>query len=134
MQWLYLPLICALTLRAGDSELPDLNVNSQYTVDDVQVGYLRHPKRKPALSTDLRSNLDQVVGQKLDHGRLEGLAKLIQKELRVPDVSLKVAKGATPDHVTVKFEVNDRQESFDVDVPQFAYHSRQGWTGEDGTG
>src|SRR5262249_9482913 len=63
--------------------------------------------------------------------RLKELAGRIKKELRVPDVSVHVAKGATPDHVTVTFEIRkEKDQDFDLDVPKFVYHSRQGWSGE----
>ena len=121
--------LAACSLRADDTE-SDLNVNARYTVDAVHVAYVKHPKKMPELSMPLRAEIDQVVGEKLDNGKLESLASRIKKELRVPDVKFTVAKGTTPDHVTVNFEVNEHEEKFDLDATKFLYHSRQGWTGE----
>src|SRR5262249_7890378 len=78
-----------------------------------------------------KSELDEMVGQKLDDSRLQELARRIKKELRVPDVSVKVSKGAVADSVKVNFEIaNEHDQDFDLDVPKFVYHSRQGWSGQ----
>src|SRR5258708_22543920 len=72
-----------------------------------------------------------MVGQKLDDTRLQDFARRIKKELRVPDVSVKVTKGDAADSVKVNFEVaKEHEQEFDLHVPKFAYHSRQGWSGE----
>src|SRR6185295_11085996 len=103
------------------------NVNSRYTVESVQVTGWRVSK----LSDNLRNKIDSQTGQKLDHPRLELLALEIKRELHVPDVTLHVARGATPDHVAVTFEVpRSHQQEVDLHVSKFLYHSKQGWSGE----
>jgi hypothetical protein len=82
------------------------------------------------LSMPLRSELDEMVGQKLDDSRLQDLARRMRRELRVP-VTVKVARGTIPESVTVTFEIaREREQKFDLSVPRFAYYSRQGWSGE----
>jgi hypothetical protein len=57
--------------------------------------------------------------------------RCIKKELRVPDVAVKVTKGDAAESVVVNFEVaKEHQQDFDLHVPKFVYHSRQGWSGE----
>ncbi len=104
----------------------DINVNSRYTVERVNVS----GNASGRVTLELRQELDAVVGQKLDHSVLDRLAARIRRDLRVQTVSIHVKRGQVPDHVTVEFEVdNAHHRDFDVDIPKFAYHSRQGWTG-----
>jgi hypothetical protein len=104
----------------------DVNVNSRYTVEKVDVS----GKLGPRISHELRQELDSIVGQKLDHSVLERLSARIRHDLRVQNVAVRVRRGEVPDHVTVEFEVQSgRRKDFDIDVPKFAYNSRQGWSG-----
>jgi hypothetical protein len=119
-------------LAAGDKEDPQqtieaLNVNARYTIESVHVLGAKMVR----LSQPLRGELDQVVGQKLDHPRLDKIADQIKKELHVSDVTVKVEKGATPEHVKVDFEIkNSHKQNFDLNVARFLYNSKLGWTGE----
>jgi hypothetical protein len=61
---------------------------------------------------------------------LESLATRLQKELHVPKVNVRVSKGRMPDRVSVTFDAGGDDESFDIDLGKFLYHSKQGWTGE----
>jgi hypothetical protein len=132
--WLLIGSLAAvgMTAAGGDKEDPQqtieaLNVNARYTVDSV---HLRGTKMV-RLSQPLRGELDQVVGQKLDHPRLERLADQIKKELHVADVTVRVEKGATPDHVTVAFEIKpSHKQDFNLSLARFIYNSKLGWTGE----
>ena len=122
-----LPLACCGAPPDDSAEADAYNVNSRYTIESVSVSGPRDPR----LSPPLRSELDEIVGEKLDDSRLQDLARQIRKELHVPDVSVKVARGGTPENVTVTFEVaKEHDQDFDLDVPKFVYHSRQGWSGE----
>jgi len=125
---LAVPLACCGAPPPDDTlEAEAFNVNSRYTIESVQVS---GPKN-PHLSTPLRSELDEMVGQKLDDSHLQELARRIKRELHVPDVSVRVGKGAVPESVVVNFEIaKEHDQDFDLHVPKFAYHSRQGWSGE----
>jgi hypothetical protein len=112
---------------ASPEAIEALNVNARYTIESVRLlgATMVH------LSQPLRHELDQVVGGKLDHPRLDKLADRIKKELRVTDVAVKVSKGATPDRVNVDFEIkHSRRQDFDLDVARFLYNSKLGFTGE----
>ena len=134
--WLLTGIVAALgftgPLTAGDKEDPQetleaLNVNARYTIESVHLLGAKMVR----LSQPLRGELDQVVGQKVDHSRLDKIADQIKKELRVSDVSVKVEKGATPEHVKVDFEIkNSHKQDFDLNVARFLYNSKLGWTGE----
>jgi hypothetical protein len=104
----------------------DVNVNSRYTVESVNV-------TAPFVSRinhDLRQELDSVVGKKLDNSLLERLAGRMRRELRVQNVTVRVHRGQMADHVKVEFEIQSgRRHDFDVEIPKVAYHSKQGWTG-----
>ena len=44
-------------------------------------------------------------------------------------VHQKVIRGSKPDHVKVVFEISpNKGDKFNVEVPKFVYHSKQGWT------
>lgn len=104
----------------------DINVNSRYTVERVNVS----GKLSSRISHELRHELESVVGQKLDNSVLSNLAARIRRDLRVQAVAVRVQRGQIPDHVTVEFEIQSgRRKDFDIDIPKMAYHSRQGWTG-----
>lgn len=122
-------LLCLLAIPValpGWNQEDEINVNSRYTVETVQLS----GARTASLSSELRKEVDAVVGQRLDYGVLERLAARIKRDLRVENVSVRVRRGRLPDHVTVEFEIQDgRKKRFDLDVTKFAYHSRQGWTG-----
>lgn len=125
-------LAVGLMATPGDDEVPlpvsnVTNINARFTVESVTlVGWTMQ-----SVSHSLRADLDQVVGQKLDHPRLEQLATRLKKELRVADVSVKVAKGSTPEHVIVTFEITKGNERrLDLEVAKFLYNSAEGWSGE----
>ena len=130
---LWLALAVPLLVLPGDAMPGDqsavleaTNVNSRYTVESVSLSGSRSQ-----LSPSLRADLDRVVGARLDHPYLEQLAARIRKELRVPDVAVKVARGTAPDHVMVTFEIrNGGEQKFDLNVAKFLYHSTEGWNGE----
>ncbi len=116
---------CGVTEDA--KTLEELNVNSRYTVESVQVLGVRSVR----MSTALRGDLDKVVGAKLDHSALERLAARIKKELFVSDVAIKISRGIEMDHVIVDFEVTrSHEQDFDLNVAKFMYDSREGWTGD----
>ncbi len=117
---------CCAVAVFGWNPQEDINVNSRYTVDRVNVVGAASSR----IPLELRRELDAVVGQKLDNGLLQRLAARIRHDLRVQTVSVHVKRGQIPDHVTVEFDTrNGRSRDFDVDIPKLAYHSRQGFTG-----
>jgi hypothetical protein len=125
-------LVAPLLATPGDDEIPleqvnATNVNARFTVESVSLSGWT----SPSISRSLRADLDRVVGQKLDHPRLEQLANRIKMELRVADVTVRVAKGSTPQHVVVTFEITKGSERrLDLEVAKFLYNSQEGWSGE----
>lgn len=122
--------LAQIAAQAPEDDTPDpaLNVNARYTVERVVLK--RDIWSKRHVSTPLRKEIDEVVGQNLDQSRLDSLASRLQKELHVPKVNVRVSKGQMPDRVSVTFETEDWEKAFDIDVDRFLYHSKQGWTGE----
>jgi hypothetical protein len=109
-----------------DNSLEELNVNSRYIVESVHVmGY-----RSVQLSPPLRSEINRVVGEKLDSSMLDKLADRIKRELRVPEVAVKIARGTEPERVIVNFEISARERRFNLSLSKFLYDSKQGWTGD----
>ena len=123
-----LPAICIpLPDEPPDQETGPTNVNTRLIVESVQVSGQGSAK----LSDPLRSDLNQVAGQNFDPPLLERLRDRIKQELKVPEVRMHVAKGGTPDHVIVDFEIGaEHEKRFDLDLARFLYHSKQGWSGQ----
>lgn len=105
----------------------DLNINSKYRVESVEIS----GGSKTEISRGLRADLEALVGQSLNQERLERLAQRLKRELNARVVSPKITKGAQPEQVSVLFEVKGREpvDRFNLSLPKGIYHSRQGWSG-----
>jgi Omp85 superfamily domain len=81
---------------------PDSNVNSQYTVESVEVKGLQRSRYSDAVYEDMQ----HMVGQKLDNKLAEDLRVRLSSELRGEYyVNQKIERGSQPEHVKVIFEV-----------------------------
>ena len=106
----------------------ELNVNSRYTVENVHVS---GEKLKLRISDPLQTDIDHIVGQKLDDSKIKRLAERLQQELAAVKVDVKITRGLEPDHVVVNFEVSpSKRQGFDMNVTKFLYNSKEGWTGD----
>jgi hypothetical protein len=114
--------------RSDDEKaLQELNVNAKYTVESVQVSGQKNWR----ISDALRTEVDKMVGSKLDYPALDRLADRIKKELHVPAVSVNVGKGTEPGHVVVNFEVpKSHEQPLELNVAKFLYDSKLGWSAE----
>ncbi|MDQ1474658.1 MAG: hypothetical protein QOJ99_6138 [Bryobacterales bacterium] len=106
----------------------DSNVNQRYTVESVSVGGVQVEKAK--LPSSLRHRLTSMIGARCDMATIQEVASDLRKELRLRSVSQHLLKGSQPDRIRVNFEVVKRDLAFDISVPKFLFHSKQGWTGE----
>ncbi|MBZ5603373.1 MAG: BamA/TamA family outer membrane protein [Acidobacteriia bacterium] len=133
MLWLSAVILAAplVGCKAPDDDeklSQELNVNSRYTVENVHIS---GEKLKLRISDPLRTDIDHMVGQKLDDSKIKRLAERIQTELSAVRVDVKITRGAEPDHVVVNFEVAPtKQQDFDMNVTKFLYNSKEGWTGD----
>ena len=131
--WASILLVAGLPLLAGSQD-SEFNVNTRYTIEDIQVagdGWTTHlvSGRDPHLSSRLRSDLASLIGQKLSPSALDDAARKLRKEFRARAVEHHVLRGSVPDTVQVVFNVQLRPARFDLAVPKFAYNSNQGWNG-----
>ena len=132
MKLVLIPLLSAFALFGqGDQDqasdqATDLNVNSRYTVESVDLSN-QHNYR---LSTAILDEMHRLIGARLNDEAVKRLASRIRGELRAHDVTFKLLRGGNPESVRVLFEVEKGQSDFDVSIPKFAYSSRQGWSGE----
>lgn len=116
-------LLWGSLLIAGDPQA-EMNVNSRYTVESVELSGTSESN----ISSGLRKDISRLIGEKLNSSLLDDLAKRIRRELHVRAVSHHVTRGDTPEHVKVVFEVKGRPRSYEISIPKFLYHSKQGWS------
>src|SRR5579883_3008525 len=121
------PMIGCNVPDDNEKSSQEINVNSRYTVENVNIS---GEKLKLRISDPLRTDIDHMVGQKLDDSKVKRLAERIQAELSAVRVDVKITRGDEQDHVIVNFEVSpSRRQAFDVSVSKFLYNSKEGWTG-----
>lgn len=132
--WLASLLAGGGLLFAGNQD-SETNVNTRYTVEGVTIqgqGWSTDPvaDQDKRLSSGLRHQIASLIGEKLNPTVLDELAHRLRKELRARSVEEHVLRGKQPDYVQVVFEVKVPTTRFDVAVPKFLYHPKQGWSGE----
>ena len=103
------------------------NVNTRYTVESIEISGDVKPV---SFSSSLRENIQSLVGERFNPDQLQELARQIRKELRLKSVTPRLVRGSTSDQVRVVFEMTRRSIQFDVSVPKFLYHSKQGWSAQ----
>jgi len=81
------------------------------------------------ISTNLLRQLTAIIGQKLNPAALDTLAQNLKKELSAREVTHRIVRGETPEQVRVEFEVRPARASLGMNVNQFLYDSRQGFSG-----
>ncbi len=128
-------LLLAVThLHAGQAflrEAAETNVNHRYVVESVSVAGVEIDELAPSkLPGSLRQRLKSLVGAQCDVAMLDELSAQIRREMHLRTVSEHLSKGSAPDRIKVNFEVVRRELAFDISLPKFLYHSKQGFTGE----
>ncbi len=123
---------CALTqVAAGQGFLAkgvaaEANANTRYVIEAVKITGETGLK----LSRSLQSAFEHLVGSHFDPAQLDEVAHEMRKELHLKSVTPHLVRGSRPDMVEVDFEAHRRAVVFDVTLPKFLYHSRQGWSAE----
>ena len=110
----------------GGNAVDEANVNSRYTVESIDVA----GQHDYTLSQPVLQQIHGLVGSRLDFAALTRLAHAINREVHARGVSVKLLRGSAPEYVRVVLEVNEGNSRFDISVPQFLWHSSQGWTAE----
>jgi hypothetical protein len=122
-------------LFAGTPE-SDINVNTRYTVDTVTVAgkgwktdLVSDQSQNQRMSSGLRKDLASLIGRKLNPSALDNLAVRLKKELAAREVSHRVLRGDSPEHVRVEFEVKQYRGDVGANLTKFVYNSKQGLSG-----
>jgi hypothetical protein len=107
------------------------NVNQRYVIESVSLAGVEVDQLPASrLPKTLRSRLQGLVGAQCDVAMLDDLSVQIRRELHLRTVSEHLLRGSAPGRIRVNFEVVRRDLFFDISLPKFLYHSKQGWTGE----
>ena len=125
-------------LFAGSQD-SDFNVNTRYTVDTVTVAgkgwktdLVSDQSQNQKMSAGLRKDLAALIGQKLNPSALDSLAVRLKKELSAREVSHRVLRGDSPEHVRVEFEVKQYRGEVGASFTKLVYNSKQGWSADGG--
>lgn len=110
----------------ADAEPALFNVNARYTVESVDFS----GSSRPPVSPSLARTIGRMIGHKLNPEALDRLCRQAGGELHARQVTFRLARGTTPDHVRVLLEVERSPSRFDVSFPRMVYNSALGWTGE----
>jgi hypothetical protein len=130
--WLGCLLLGSLLFAAPQD--PDTNVNARYVVETVIVsgkGWTTNLQSETTdkISTGLLHQLTAIIGQKLNPTSLDTLAQHLKQELSAREVTHRVVRAETPEQVRVEFEVRPARASLGMNVNQFLYNSREGFSG-----
>ncbi len=128
-------LASAFALPAESQEFlhqaDEANVNRQYMIETVSFAGVEVGQTAPAkLPKRLRERLRSLVGQHCDTATLQELSAEIRREMHFRTVTQRLSRGSAPDMVRVNFDVVRRDLFFDISLPKFLYHSKQGFSGE----
>lgn len=140
MKFVWLGCLVFGGLLFGGTQDSDINVNTRYTVDAVTIfgkdwkttfleSRIDQAEQTQKLSGKLKADLANLIGHKLNPGVLDTLAQRIKRELSAREVTHRLLRGDTPEHVRVEFEVTPSRGGVDLNVTQFGYNSRLGWSG-----
>ena len=132
-------LSISASLSAGQAPLgqalmraaAETNVNQRYVIESVSVAGVQVDEWEGGkLPPDLRAQIKSLIGSQCDMKLIGTLGDQLRKELHLQAVREHLSKGSSPDHIRVNFEVVKKEIAFDLSVPKFLYHSKQGWSGE----
>jgi hypothetical protein len=140
MKYAWLGCLCFGSLLFGGTQDSDININTRYIVDAVtlfgkgwKTTFLENrtdqAEQTQKLSAKLKADLAALIGHKLNPGVLDTLAGRIKHELSAREVSHRLLRSDTQDHVQVEFEVTPARGGVDLNVTQFIYNSKFGWSG-----
>lgn len=134
MKYAWLGCLFAGSLLFAGPQDADSNVNAQYTVETVIVsgkGWTTNLRSETTdkISTGLYHQLTAIIGQKLNPAALDSLAANLKRELSAREVTHRIVRGEAPEQVRVEFEVRPARASLGMNVNQFVYDSKQGWSG-----
>src|SRR6185369_14751110 len=96
-------LVFVVAKKSNESDGADSNVNSQYTVESVEVKGIKRNLYSDALYDDLQ----KMIGQMLDNKLVEELRKRLAAEPLLKNqytVSQRIERGSQPQHIRVIFE------------------------------
>jgi len=103
----------------------DVNVNSRYTVESVDLT----PAGDYNLSRSLRQDIQRLIGEKLNQTLIDSIRERIKRESGAWQVRQRASRGSQPDSVRVIYELRFRNRRLETDLNSLAYHSRLGWSG-----
>ena len=114
-------------LVARISERSDLseNINARYIVESVEI-----EGAASDVSQQLRDDLQQLVGKRLDSDEADKLKSRLASELPGRDIARRISKGTQPGTIRVVFEIVETPWiPFIPTRSKLVYHATEGWSG-----
>lgn len=103
------------------------NVNNRYLVDRVEIAGVPDSD----VSETLRTDLQALVGKRLDSDEADRLQERLERELPRYDVSRRVVRGDEPGHIRVVYDAHRKELPrwlrFEPLRGDALFHSDQGW-------
>jgi Omp85 superfamily domain len=139
MRYAWLGCLVFGSLLVAAPQDAEVNVNARYTVESVILsgkGWTTNLRSETTdkISLGLRHELVALIGQKLNPSSLDSLAANLKKELSAREVTHRIVRAQNPEEVRVEFEVKSAKVSADLNLDQFVYDSKQGWSGSGAAG
>ena len=118
--------IVAATLLAGVAlRAESFNINSRYTVENIEIV----PSTQPKISTRLKGDIKRLIGERLDQPAIDALRDRLKFETGARAVEQRLVRGTNPNSVKVVFVVERKPRQYDIEIPKMTYYAGQGLSG-----
>jgi hypothetical protein len=121
--------IIFVAARINDDPGLEENINSRYTIESVDVEGIALGD----VGDRLRSELQALVGQRLDHGEAARLEQRLADSFPGYEVRRHISRGSQRGRVRLVFGVNKTEAlrwiHFAPSISKLLFHSDQGWSG-----
>jgi hypothetical protein len=121
--------IVFLVARIGGDRNLEANINARYTIESVDL----EGSSEIEISQQLQTDLQALVGSRLDHDVVQRLEERLASELSGHEVRRRISRGSQRGRIRLVFDV-DRGEAlrwlrFAPTRSKLLYHADQGWSG-----
>ena len=118
-----------LVARINQHPELEININARYIVESAEIAGVPEDR----VSADLRDEVQELVGNRLDSDEAERLDRRLEKALPGYDVRRRISRGSERGRVKVVFEVTEGESlrwlHFAPSRSKLIFYEDQGWSG-----